>query len=100
MNGCVDGWMNGCVDGWMNGLIIIAYVRIITVSSSAVGLRGERWPGLSAPIPTTTYGPNWIKEKELEMRVVKGDEKEWEESRVLNILPGQWITHYTVNLSL
>ena len=62
-------------------------------ASSSEGKKGVRWPGLSAPLPETRYGPNWFA-KDLEMKVVEeGDEEvKWSKARISSELPGKrWV---------
>ena len=62
----------------------------VCACSSTEGKRGVRWPGLSAPLPKTSYGPDWFA-KDLEMKVVEEDDDEvkWSGARISSDLPGR-----------
>lgn len=70
----------------------MAYPVSCVTCSSAEGRKGVRWPGLSAPLPNTRYGPDWLA-KDLEMKVVEEDEGEvkWSGARISSDLPGAWV---------
>ena len=88
--GGMNGRMPLCVCYLTCDLTCDHTCNYVHLCSSDEGKKGVRWPGLSAPLPETRYGPDWLT-KDLEMKVVEegDDEVKWSGARISSDLPGR-----------